>query len=262
MTRLRLIHWNADEAMERSARLSALGYDVAGDVMDAPAVMKTLRRDPPDAVVIDLTRLPAHGREMARSIRLSKSTRALPLVFVGGEPEKVARVRELLPDAGFSSWNGVGRAIETALSDAPPEPVVPPYHPGAYTDRPVAVKLGIKAGTTVGVINAPGDFPALVASAGIERVKLRANAKGDCELIVLFARSTEEFDRSFHGTARRMDFQALWIAWPKRTSGVKTDLTQNNVRDAGRAGGMIDSKICGIDATWSALKFTRRKERI
>lgn len=262
MTRLRLIHWNADEAMERSARLSALGYDVAGDVMDAPAMMKTLRRDPPSAVVIDLTRLPAHGREMARSIRLSRSTRALPLVFVGGEPEKVARVREMLPDAAFSSWNGVGKAIETALSASSAEPIIPPYHPGAYTDRPIAVKLGIKAGMNVGVIGMPKDFPKLIESAGIERVKLRANAKGSCELIVMFARSMEEFDRSFHAAAGRPDYQALWIAWPKQASGVKTDLTQNNVRDAGRAGGLIDSKICGIDATWSGLKFTRRKERI
>jgi DNA-binding NarL/FixJ family response regulator len=261
MPRLRLIHWNADEAMERSARLSALGYEVVGDVMDAPALIKSLRRDPPSAVVIDLTRLPAHGREMARSIRLSKTTRPLPLVFVGGEPEKVARVRELLPDAAFSSWNGVGTAIETSLRNPPAEPVVPGYHPGAYTDRPAAVKLGIKHGMSVGVIGAPKEFAKLVSEAGIDRVKLRPGAKGECELIILFVRSTEEFDRAF-GAVTRRDFQALWIAWPKQASGVKTDLTQNNVRDTARASGLIDSKICGIDATWSALKFTRRKERI
>lgn len=88
--RVRLIHWNAGEARQRAEILRAAGYEVFYKMQDGPAFLRDLRESPPTAVVIDLSRLPSHGRDMALGIRGSKATRLVPLVFVGGELEKVA----------------------------------------------------------------------------------------------------------------------------------------------------------------------------
>jgi hypothetical protein len=82
MARLRLVHWKAAEGRERAKELRAAGFRVDYDE-DAPAALAGAKDDPPDAFVIDLTRLPSHGREMAWALRQSKKTRAAPLVFVG-----------------------------------------------------------------------------------------------------------------------------------------------------------------------------------
>ena len=104
---IRLVHWNAAEAAERAARLAHGGLRVDHAPLD-PAGLKALRADPPDAVVIDLSRLPSHGRDLGAALRQSKATRGIPLVFVGDDPAKVARVRELLPDAIYTDWASLG----------------------------------------------------------------------------------------------------------------------------------------------------------
>src|SRR5512145_2450883 len=102
--RVVLFHWKAGaELDERAARLRALGHRVeaASEVMGGyeGAVAR-----PPDAIVIDLGRLPSHGRQVAIALRERKTTRHVPLVFVDGEPEKVARLRADLPDAVYATW--------------------------------------------------------------------------------------------------------------------------------------------------------------
>jgi hypothetical protein len=77
---------------------------------------------------------------------------------------------------------------------------------------------------------------------------------------VLFAGSGAELARDFRGLAKALpEKSALWIAWPKKASGVKTDLNENLVRDFGLDAGWVDYKVCAIDATWSGLCFARRK---
>jgi DNA-binding response OmpR family regulator len=102
--RVRLVHWNEPEAAERVARLRAAGFDAAGDLPEPPAFLRRLREERPAAVVIDLGRVPSHGRDLAAAIRAQKATRGIPLVFVGGDPGKVEGVRALLPDA---TWSGL-----------------------------------------------------------------------------------------------------------------------------------------------------------
>ena len=89
MPRLHLIHWNRNEAAERIERLRAGGYEVSLAPLDGPSVLRELRAQPPDGVVIDLTRLPSHGREVGVALRRFKDTRHVPIVFVEGEAEKV-----------------------------------------------------------------------------------------------------------------------------------------------------------------------------
>ncbi|MEJ2737640.1 MAG: hypothetical protein P8189_29470, partial [Anaerolineae bacterium] len=124
MYRVRLLSWNRTEAAERAEQLQSAGFGVIHEPLDA-AGLRALRQDPPSAVVIDLGRAPSPGRDVALGLRKYRATRDVPLVFVGGEPKKVARIKELLPDAVYTNWDDVGRSLERAIAHPPAEPVVP-----------------------------------------------------------------------------------------------------------------------------------------
>ncbi len=105
--RIRFVHWKASEVPERTARLEAEGYEVDGEVPGTSIGVKALREDPPAAFVIDLGRLPSHGREVAFAVRQSKALRGIPIVFVGGAEAKVDSIRTQLPDATFTVWDEI-----------------------------------------------------------------------------------------------------------------------------------------------------------
>ena len=124
MSRITLIHWNAQEAQARGAQLERAGHNVTVHA-DSRAAPMSLRENPPDVFVIDLSRLPSHGREMGVWLRNQKATRHVSLVFVEGEPDKTGRVRELLPDAVYADWRHIRGAIRQAMQHAPHTPIVP-----------------------------------------------------------------------------------------------------------------------------------------
>jgi len=260
MHRIQLIHWNAAEATERANRLQTLGYDVTCDLPAGPAFLRALADDPPTAVVIDLSRLPSQGRDIAVNLRMQASTRFVPLLFVGGDPAKVARIHELLPDAAYTSWDEIGAALAGAIAAPPVDPIVPGSAFAAYAGRPLAGKLGIKAKSTVALAGPPPDFRAALGQLP-DRVELVdiGNLPGLADLVIWFVRSTGELERDMAGMAARLGQGALWIAWPKKGSALATDLSQQRVRAVGLAAGLVDYKICAIDGTWSALLFRRRK---
>src|ERR1700748_2391622 len=101
MGRIRLFHWKAEEASAVADILRGAGYAVDYDATFGPAIFRQVRDDPPDAVVIDLSRLPSHGREIATAIRGNKRIRQLPILFLDGAAEKVAIVKQKLPDAAY-----------------------------------------------------------------------------------------------------------------------------------------------------------------
>lgn len=258
MSRLLLIHWNADEAAERVERLRKAGYQADSHSDQYGPSLRVVREDPPDAFVIDLGRLPSHGRDTAGWLRQQKATRHVPIVFVGGDPEKVARVREALPDAQYASWRGIRGAVKRALAKPPADPIVPRPMEG-YSGTPLPKKLGIKAGAVVALLGAPADFENTLGELP-EDVRIKRQARGAADLIVLFCTSQREMRRRFPTAAKGLrETGSIWIAWPKKASGVATDLTQAEVRRFGLDAGFVDYKICAIDATWSGLLFTRRK---
>ena len=126
MARIRLIHWNGPEGRERRLRLAALGHEAEFDDLDGPALGRALRASPPDAFVIDLSRLPSHGREVAMALRSHKDTRHMPIVFVDGDPAKVAKLKALLPDATYTTWGRLKTALPRAIARPATSPVVPP----------------------------------------------------------------------------------------------------------------------------------------
>ncbi len=108
---IRLVHWNEEEAPERAARLERLGHEVEATVPGTSIGIRELSANPPVALVIDLSRLPSHGREVARAVRQSKALRAVPILFLDGKPEKVAQAEDEFPDASFATWEAAGPAL-------------------------------------------------------------------------------------------------------------------------------------------------------
>ncbi len=259
MPRIRLIHWDVAEAAERAARLARGGLEVEHALLDSSG-LRALRADPPAAVVIDLSRLPSHGRDLGAALRQTKATRGVPLVFVGGEPEKVARVRELLPDAVYTEWAGIHEALRRAMAHPPTKPVAPESTLAGYSGTPLPRKLGIKSGYAVALVGAPEDFERTLGELPPE-VTLRRRAQGRCDLIVWFVGSRRELERRVARYGAKAGAGGLWICWPKKASGVVSDLSERVVRETGLAHGLVDYKIASIDRTWSGLRFTRRKPR-
>jgi CheY-like chemotaxis protein len=257
MSRIILIHWNAAEAEERAGRLRRAGYEVNCHADQGMAALRTVREDPPDAFVVDLNRLPSQGRAVAVWLRQQKATRHTPIVFVEGDPEKTQRVRELLPDAVYTGWDHIDDAIRQAMQHVPQDPVVPGAM-DAYAGTPLPKKLGIKAGSVVALIGAPAGFERTLGALP-DNARLRKQMRGLANVILLFVKSRAELDQGFPGAARTLaEGGRLWIVWPKKASGVATDLTQTTVRAFGLGAGFVDYKISAIDETWSGLCFARR----
>lgn len=154
MTRVRLIHWKAEESDERAARVRAAGF-----ICDAspfgPRYGEEVRKTPPDIYLIDLSRLPSHGREAGAYLRGSKYQGHVPVVFVDGAPEKVAKVRALLPDAIYCSWRGLKGALSKASKQKLTPKKAPPSNSGPYSSTPLWKKLGLKPGGTLALSGAP-----------------------------------------------------------------------------------------------------------
>jgi hypothetical protein len=260
MPRVRLIHWQSREAEERAQRLRAAGFEAESGVPEGPGFVRELEKHPPAAVVIDLSRLPSQGRDLALMIRRRKAVRHIPLVFVGGDPEKVARIKKLLPDAVYTCWGGVGGSVKEAIAHSPAEPVVPRSVFEAYAGKPLVAKLGIKAGSAVAMVGAPGGFRQALGELP-EGVQVHEETHSGCDLTIWFTRSGEELRRGIEKMMGGADRRPLWIVWPKKASSVATDLSQQYVREVGLAAGLVDYRICSIDDMWSGLLFTRRKSK-
>jgi hypothetical protein len=129
-----------------------------------------------------------------------------------------------------------------------------------YSRRSLLEKLGIAPGTKVVALGAPPDYGALIAplpEGSTVQTRLRPGAR----FIHQFARSRAELETAFPRLAAALaDDGTLWISWPKKASGVETDLTENVLRELGLPLGLVDVKVCAVDEVWSGLKFVRRKE--
>jgi len=257
MHRVRLIHSNAAEAEERGDMLRSVGFEVNHEPL-TPVGLRALRADPPDAVVLDLSRAPSQGRDLALSLRKQKATRHVPLVFVEGEQGKVARIMELLPDATYAKWDTVEEALEQAIARPPVEPVVPASAFAAYAGTPLPQKLDIKPGSTVNLIGAPRGFAETLGELP-DGVLLRHEAFSPGGLTLWFVRSRQELVDRIGEMKAFAEGGRLWIVWRKKASGIASDLSQTVVRKTGLDSGLVDFKICSVDATWSGLRFSRRE---
>jgi hypothetical protein len=120
-------------------------------------------------------------------------------------------------------------------------------------------KLGIKDGARVALVRAPAGFASTLEPMP-SGARVRNQARGEQDVIVFFVTRRAELDRRFAVLADALDDAGgLWIAWPKRTAGVATDLTEGVVREIGLAHGLVDNKVCAVDDIWSGLRFVYRR---
>jgi len=127
-----------------------------------------------------------------------------------------------------------------------------------YAATPLPKKLGIREGSRVAVVSAPEGFAAVLGALP-SGVDVRNSARGRHDVIVFFVTRRAELARRFPSFMRALERDGgLWVAWPKKTSGVATDLTFDAVQRVGLNAGLVDNKVAAIDNTWSGLRFVHR----
>jgi hypothetical protein len=127
-----------------------------------------------------------------------------------------------------------------------------------YSGTPLPKKLGIASGSTVALVGAPAG----VIDGLPNDVTVKRQARGKADVVVAFFTERRELERRIEALGR-MIFPAggLWVAWPKRTSGLATTMDENVVRAVALPLGLVDNKVCAIDETWTGLRVVWRRER-
>jgi hypothetical protein len=127
-----------------------------------------------------------------------------------------------------------------------------------YSGTPLAKKLGIKPEHSIAVLSAPDGFEIPDLPPGVE---VRRQARGPLDVVVSFHTRRSDLAKRFPALMKAVvPAGALWISWPKKSSGVATDITEDTVREVALPTGMVDNKVCAIDETWSGLRLVLRKE--
>ena len=129
-----------------------------------------------------------------------------------------------------------------------------------YSGTPLAKKLGIKPGHAVALLGAPDGFEATLEGLP-DGVTFRTAARGTNDVLVTFHTRRADLEQRLPARLAAMDVDGgLWVAWPKRASGVASDITEDTVRQVCLPLGLVDNKVCAIDATWSGLRVVWRRE--
>ena len=132
-----------------------------------------------------------------------------------------------------------------------------PATPG-YSGKPLVDKLGIKTGHRIALLDAPAEFPKALGALP-EGVALEGPKAKELDAILLFADRASMLEKKMRPAIDRLaQAGMLWIAWPKKASGVATDITEDVVRRIALASGVVDVKVCAITDVWSGLKLVRR----
>ncbi|MFN3244730.1 MAG: hypothetical protein ACE37K_24720 [Planctomycetota bacterium] len=259
MSYIVLVHWNEVECLERQQKLENYGHRVFAHWRQdrGSELTRGVAAERPDAVVIDLSRLPSHGRSVATWLREKKALRRVPIVCVPGDPEKTKRMQDAFPDAVYAPWTRLKGALAKAITNPPADPVVPKAVD--YSGTPLPKKLGMKAGSVLAVQRPPAGWAETLGELP-EGATQKRGLRGERDVVVLFCRASSELRADWKAAAGCLaEGGGLWVAWPKKTSGVTTDLTDAVVRAFGLDQGLVDTKVCAIDATWSGLRFSRRR---
>jgi hypothetical protein len=127
-----------------------------------------------------------------------------------------------------------------------------------YSGTPLPRKLGIKPEARLVLVNAPAGLHQTLGELP-PGVVVRRRLQGSFDVIVAFCGRRAQLERGLPRWREALDQAGgLWIAWPKQASGIDTDLGEGSVRELGLASGLVDNKVCAIDATWSGLRFVYR----
>ena len=127
-----------------------------------------------------------------------------------------------------------------------------------YSGKTLSAKLGLKSGQRMLIVGAPSHVDALIADAPAGVLRLARLAEFDVAWVFVM-RADDLASQLARLLAKMADGATIWVSWPKKASGVATDMTEDRVRDAALPLGLVDVKVCAVDATWSGLKLLRRR---
>ncbi len=131
--------------------------------------------------------------------------------------------------------------------------------PAGYSGTPLAKKLGIVAGSRVLAIGQPADYETLLAPLP-ERVEFTSRASDAVDVAHVFVVRSADLHRHLARLRRQLRANAtVWVSWPKKASGVASEVTEDTVREAGLPLGFVDVKVCAVSDVWSGLKLVVRK---
>lgn len=252
--------WLIDFSPEQAAHayaLEQLRYAVTRGSKWNSAEISELKNSPPSAVIIDLSRTPSKGRDVALAIRSHASMLPVPIVLAAGDEVAVSRFRTLIPDATASDWDSIRTALTNAIAN-PPRGAVKQSAFAAYAGTALPKKLGIRDGFVIALENAPPDFESMLGDLRDETTVRRDHA-GPRDLTLWFVTSLKQLERGMKAMTVHAAHGRLWIMWPKQRPGIDAELTQQVVRKIAMDAGLVDFKISRIDETWSGLRFTTRK---
>jgi len=248
-----LLSSNAPEAATILKLLRGTKFQVDYDEKFRPALLRAWREDPPFAFVIDLSRLPSHGREIAVALRQSPRTRPVPIIFVNGEADKVKAIRGVLSDAKYCTIEDLVETLRTA--QPLPDATTPAAMMDRYALRTAVQKLGITEKSRVVLVEAPQNATAVLGN--LPRGAQFVEEDGDVTLC--FATSPDELRAAMSDLRKLAAKTKLWILWRKKSAPGHSGVTEPLVRETGRDLGLVDYKICAVDKTWSAMLFARKK---
>jgi hypothetical protein len=150
--------------------------------------------------------------------------------------------------------------LELAIAQAPLEPVIHASAMAGYEGAPLYKKLGIRSGAVVYLIDAPKGFEKSIPGLPDDVSFVREDPEHN-DLAIWFVDSQKILNAQINKVKSKVGKGGLWIAWPKKASGVSSDLTQTIVRKKGLSSGFVDYKVCSIDETWTGLKFALRQKK-
>ena len=127
-----------------------------------------------------------------------------------------------------------------------------------YSGTPLPQKLGIKPGFRVCLVNDPSEVRTELSEA-LTSCNLAHDLRSQLDFVMVFTKSRADVSRQFARLTKALaPAGMLWVSWPKKSSGVATDLDENVVREIGLSAGLVDVKVCAVTEVWSGLKFVRR----
>jgi len=257
-----VVHWKPEEADGGLALLRKAGHQVEVYSDHGGKGLAKFKKAPPEVVVISLERLPSHGRHFAHWFRSTKATSGIPIVFVGGAEEKVAIARDLLPDALCCEWSRVRGTITQARKQ---KETLPPT-PGQGHDKALWKKFALREGDHVLQLGGPENLLPILGEDLPKSIKLFRSEEEDLshiegiDTVLLFSAWLLELKQWFPQAAKLVaPKRALWICWPKKASGMESNVSQSAVMAYARAAGWSDVKICRVDDTWSGHMFRPKR---
>ncbi len=224
MSRVRLIHWKAEEAQPLIALLKGAGHKVEYD-----------------------------GKFT------SPKTRQVPVVFVDGDPDKVAITKRQVTDMFFTTRAKLLSAINSARKQRLANPIAP-GRLFSYHTRTAAQKMGIAKDARVGVIDGPRDYERVIGEVA-EGVEFVEGAQPGCTVLAWFVQDPDSYLEMLPRMRAWVAKTRLWVLWKKGGTTRTGAVTPLLIREAAKELGMIDYKVCSVDKSWSGIALTIKKAR-